>query len=135
MSRVGGQLATGIRRAPDRLHVFHIDSGGVLRCAAQDGPTWAGVTLPQADGLPFGTDLHPPGALMTGYQARGAQLDVFAVDRDGMLRIYFTTQDARGKQTSCRKRWASRPVRVSPPVIRAAVRCWTCSWSDVPATR
>ena len=52
--------------------------------------TWKGVVLPQADGLPFGTDLHPPGALMTGYQARGAQLDVFAGDRDGMLRIYLT---------------------------------------------
>lgn len=90
VSRVGGQLATGLRRAPDRLHLFHIDSVGVLRCAVQDGAMWTGVALPQADGLPFGTDLHPPGALMTGYQARGAQLDVFAVDRDGMLRVYLT---------------------------------------------
>lgn len=90
MSRVGGQLATGLRREPERLHVFHIDSGGVLRCAARDGGRWTNVTLPQADGLPFGTDLHPAGALMTGYQARGAQLDVFAVDRDGMLRVYLT---------------------------------------------
>ena len=90
MSRVGGQLATGVRRAPDRLHVFHIDAAGVLRCAVQEGTGWARAALPQADGLPFGTDLHPPGALMTGYQAQGAQLDVFAVDRDGMLRIYLT---------------------------------------------
>jgi hypothetical protein len=88
VSRVGGQLATGVRRAPDRLHVFHIDASGVLRCAAQETTGWSGVALPQADGLPFGTEMHPPGALTTGYQAQGAQLDVFAVDRDGMLRIY-----------------------------------------------
>ncbi|MBS2963540.1 hypothetical protein KGA66_10815 [Actinocrinis puniceicyclus] len=92
MGRVGGQLAAGLSRAPNRLHVFHIDSGGVLRCAVQDGGAWTAVALPQADGLPFGTDLHPPGALMTGYQARGAQLDVFAVDRDGMLRVYVTPE-------------------------------------------
>ena len=88
MSRVGGQLATGLRRSPDRLHVFHIDANGVLCCAAQDDDGWTRVKLPQADGLPFGTEMHPPGALMTGYQTHGAQLDVFAVDRDGMLRIY-----------------------------------------------
>jgi hypothetical protein len=88
VSRVGGQLATGLRHSPDRLHVFHIDAGGVLRCAAQENAGWTQVALPQADGLPFGTDMHPPGALITGYQAGGAQLDVFTVDRDGMLRIY-----------------------------------------------
>lgn len=90
MSRVGGQLATAVRHAPDRLHIFYIDADGVLRCAAQNGSGWARVGLPQADGLPFGTDLHPAGALTTAYQSRGSQLDVFAVDRDGMLRIYLT---------------------------------------------
>lgn len=90
MGRVGGQLATGLRRDPDRLHLFHIDSAGVLCCAERNGSGWARVPIPQADGLPFGTDMHPAGALMTGYQAKGSQLDVFAVDRDGMLRVYRT---------------------------------------------
>lgn len=90
VSRVGGQLATAVRHAPDRLHVFYIDAEGVLRCCARADAGWSDVTLPQADGLPFGTDMHPAGALTTAYQAKGEQLDVFTVDRDGMLRIYLT---------------------------------------------
>ncbi|MGH6655721.1 MAG: hypothetical protein ACRDVE_11005 [Actinocrinis sp.] len=90
MSRVGGQLATAMRGHPDRMHLFHIDAAGVLCCAERNGSGWTRVPIPQADGLPFSTDMHPAGALMTGYQSKGAQLDVFAVDRDGMLRVYST---------------------------------------------
>jgi hypothetical protein len=90
VSRVGGQLATAVRHAPDRLNIFYIDAAGVLRCCSQADNGWATIALPQADGLPFGTDMHPAGALTTAYQAKGEQLDVFAVDRDGMLRIYLT---------------------------------------------
>jgi len=90
VSRVGGQLATAVRHAPDRLHLFYIDAEGVLRCCAQSDTGWSNVALPQADGLPFGTDMHPAGALTTAHQAKGEQLDVFAVDRDGMLRVYLT---------------------------------------------
>jgi hypothetical protein len=73
--------------------VFYVDVSGVLRCMVEE-PTqstnanWRSVHLPQADGLPFSTDYHPAGALAMGYQQRGAQFDVFAVDRDGMLRLY-----------------------------------------------
>ena len=90
MSRVGGQLATAVRHAPDRLHIFYIDALGSLRCCSKDGNGWSNIALPQADGLPYGTDMHPAGALTTAYQSKGSQLDVFAVDRDGMLRIYLT---------------------------------------------
>jgi hypothetical protein len=92
VSRVGGQLAAGRRRATDRPHLFHIDAGGVLRGLAAPPPgalgRWEQIRLPQADGLPFGTEMHPPGALALGYRQRGAQFDVFTVDRDGMLRVY-----------------------------------------------
>ena len=73
VSRVGGQLATAVRHAPDRLHIFYIDAKGVLRCCAQGDTGWSDVSLPQADGLPFGTDLHPPGALTTAYQAKAGE--------------------------------------------------------------
>ncbi|HEV3172999.1 MAG TPA: hypothetical protein VGZ32_21815 [Actinocrinis sp.] len=98
MSRVGGQLATGLRRDPDRPHLFYIDNAGVLRATAYDGHAWSPVTLPQPDGLPFGTEMHPPGALATGQRQRGHRLDVFAVDRDGLLRIY-TADGVRGWET------------------------------------
>jgi len=98
VSRVGGQLATGLRRSPDRPHLFHIDATGVLRGASFDGYHWSPIPLPQPDGLPFGTEMHPPGALATGSQQRGRRLDVFAVDRDGMLRIY-TADAERGWET------------------------------------
>ena len=93
MSRVGGQLVAGRPRGQNLLHVFYVDVSGVLRCMVEEptGTTtanWRSVNLPQADGLPFSTDYHPAGALATGYQQRGNQFDVFAVDRDGMLRMY-----------------------------------------------
>jgi hypothetical protein len=91
-------LAAGRRRATDRPHLFHIDAEGIVRGLAEPGPpqsspsspsqAWERVALPQADGLPFGTELHPPGALALGYRRLGAQFDLFTVDRDGMLRVY-----------------------------------------------
>jgi hypothetical protein len=101
VSRVGGQLAAARRRATDRPHLFHIDAAGTVRGLAEPRPAqatqstqpWERIGLPQADGLPFGTDLHPPGALATGYRRRGAQFDLFTVDRDGMLRVYSAVEN------------------------------------------
>ncbi|HEY3869821.1 MAG TPA: hypothetical protein VGM10_15765 [Actinocrinis sp.] len=96
MSRVGGQLAVGQRREPDRLGVYFIDAEGVLCELRWDeaerggagGALWRRAALPRGDGLPFGTLDHPPGSLATGYQRAEDRLEVFAVDRDGMLRVF-----------------------------------------------
>lgn len=101
MSRVGGQLAVGQRREPERLGVFFIDSSGTLRerrwdasrrTGDDEGP-WDRIALPRADGLPFGTPDHPPGSLAAGYQRSVDRLDLFAVDRDGLLRVFTVLGD------------------------------------------
>lgn len=109
MSRVGGQLAVGQRREPDRLGVYFIDAEGALcelrwdeaQHAGAGGAVWRRASLPRGDGLPYGTLDHPPGSLATGYQRAEDRLEVFAVDRDGMLRVF----TARGD-----KQWESDVV-------------------------
>ena len=47
MSRVGGQLATGLRRSPDRPHLFHIDAVDLTHLLDQQGHQ---ALLGQVDG-------------------------------------------------------------------------------------
>jgi len=103
VSRVGGQLVAGRPQGQDLLHVFYVDVTGVLRCMVEEpspslDATWRPTHIPQANGLPFSSDYHPAGALALGYQRGGSQFDVFAVDRDGMLRMY--TVEARSSWQS-----------------------------------
>lgn len=90
MSRVGGQIAVGQRQEPDRLGVYFIDAGGVLNELSEREGAWHREALPRGDGLPFGTADHPPGSVATAYRRTADLLEVFAVDRDGMLRVYTT---------------------------------------------